>query len=95
MAYLAVCRSGSAAAPQAPEKPQAQQAGLHQLQPERLLRVKQLYSAFQSVVRLIQQVSINQSTDACFLPLGLIRESQQAPTGRSTITKHRMFRSMQ
>ncbi len=60
MAYLALCRSGSAAAPQAPEKPQAQQAGLHQLQPERLLRVKQLYSAFQSVVRLIQQVSINQ-----------------------------------
>ncbi|KAL0040981.1 hypothetical protein WJX77_001111 [Trebouxia sp. C0004] len=55
MAYLAVNRSGSAAAPQAPGKPQAQQAGLHQLTPDMLLRVKQLYSAFQSIVRLIQQ----------------------------------------
>jgi len=64
MAYLAANRSGSAAAPQPPGKPQAQQAqqaqgqqaGLHQLQPDMLLRVKQLYSAFQSIVRVIQQV---------------------------------------
>ncbi|DBA80469.1 TPA: hypothetical protein ACH3X2_007399 [Trebouxia sp. C0005] len=58
MAYLAANRSGSAAAFQPPGKPQAQQAhqaGLHQLQPDMLLRVKQLYSAFQSIVRVIQQ----------------------------------------
>jgi len=63
MAYLAANRSSSAASPQAPGKPQAQQAqqaqaqqaGLHQFQPDMLLRVKQLYSAFQSIVRVIQQ----------------------------------------
>ncbi len=62
MAYLAANRSSSAAPPQAPGKPQAQQAqqaqqaGLHQLSPDMLLRVKQLYSALQSIVRVIQQV---------------------------------------
>ena len=65
MAYLAANRSSSAASPQAPGKPQAQQAqhaqqaqqaGLHQLSPDMLLRVKQLYSALQSIVRVIQQV---------------------------------------
>ena len=67
MVYLAVNRSSSTASPQAPDKPQAQQAqqaqqadmlltGLHQLSPDMLLRVKQLYSSFQSIVRVIQQV---------------------------------------
>ena len=73
MAYLAANRSSSTALPQAPGKPQgqqaqqAQQAGLQQLSPDMLLRVKQLYSAFQSIVRVIQQVaispSINQSSN--------------------------------
>jgi len=62
MVYLAANRSSSTASPQAPGKPQAQQAqqaqqaGLHQLSPDMLLRVKQLYSSFQSIVRVIQQV---------------------------------------
>ena len=97
MAYLAANRSGSAAALQPPGKPQAQQAqqaGLHQLQPDMLLHVKQLYSAFQSIVRVTQQVHINQPTDSCFLPLSLITESQPPVIGRSTYTEHEVFDSV-